>query len=184
VFRYELSDGCFLRLFEESDADELVRVIAANRAHLAEWLPWVEATSNTAEARLEFIRRTRRQIVENDGFQAAIVEGDEIIGAVGFHGIEWNNRTTSIGYWLSESRQGRGVMTSAVRALTTHALEVWGLNRVEIRVAVGNLRSRAIPHRLGFLEEGVLRQAERHGENFRDLVVYAMLAREWAARPG
>jgi ribosomal-protein-serine acetyltransferase len=71
-------------------------------------------------------------------------------------------------------------MTDAVRALTTHAFDVWGLHRVEIRVAVANLRSRAIPHRLGFLEEGVLRQAERHGENFRDIVVYAMLAREWA----
>jgi ribosomal-protein-serine acetyltransferase len=180
MFRYELSGSCFLRLFEESDAEELVRVIAANRAHLAEWLPWVEATSNTTDTRLEFIRRTRRQILENDGFQAAIVDGDEIIGAIGFHGIDWNHRSTGIGYWLSEDRQGRGVMTDAVRALTAHAFDVWRLNRVEIRVAVGNLRSRAIPHRLGFLEEGVLRQAERHEENFRDIVVYAMLARDWA----
>jgi ribosomal-protein-serine acetyltransferase len=129
---------------------------------------------------LEFIRRTRRQIVENDGFQAAIVEGNDIIGAVGFHGIDSNNRATSIGYWLTEDRQGRGIMTDAVRALTTHAFDVWGLNRVEIRVAVRNLRSRAVPHRLGFLEEGVLRQAERHGDTFRDIVVYAMLAQDWA----
>jgi ribosomal-protein-serine acetyltransferase len=178
-FRLELDGGCFLRLFEESDADELVRVVAANRAYLAEWLPWVEETSNTRDTRLEFIRRTRRQVVANDGFQAAIVEGGEIIGAVGFHGVDWRNRSTSIGYWLAEDRQGRGVMTNAVRALTTHAVDAWELNRVEIRVAVGNLRSRAIPQRLGFVEEGVLRESERQGETFRDIVVYAMLARDW-----
>lgn len=180
MFPYELADGCFLRLFEESDAEELVRVVEANREYLAEWLPWVEGTSNTADTRLEFIRRTRRQYAENDGFQAAIVEGGEIVGVIGFHGIDWNNRATSIGYWLSEDRQRRGVMTDAVRALTTHAFDVWELNRVEIRVAVGNRRSRAIPRRLGFLEEGVLRQAERHAERYTDVVVYAMLAGDWA----
>jgi Acetyltransferase (GNAT) domain len=106
MFRYEHSESRFLRLFEESDAEELHRVIAANRAHLAEWLPWVEATSDTADARLEFIRGTRRQIVENDGFQAAIVDGNEIIGAVGFHGVDWNHRATGIGYLAQRGSAG------------------------------------------------------------------------------
>jgi RimJ/RimL family protein N-acetyltransferase len=67
-------------------------------------------------------------------------------------------------------------MTEGVRALTTYAFDFWRLDRVEIRVAVGNLRSAAIPQRLGFVEEGVLRQAERHGDCFKDIVVYSMLA--------
>jgi ribosomal-protein-serine acetyltransferase len=71
-------------------------------------------------------------------------------------------------------------VTEAVRALTTHAFYVWNLNRVEIHVAVANLRSRAIPQRLGLVEEGVLRQAERHGDTFKDIAVYSMLARDWA----
>jgi ribosomal-protein-serine acetyltransferase len=70
-------------------------------------------------------------------------------------------------------------MTEAVRALTTLAFEAWHLNRVEIRVAPGNTRSAAVPERLGFVKEGVLRQAERHGDEFKDSVVYSMLAGEW-----
>ena len=92
-----------------------------------------------------------------------------------FHGVDWNHRSTSIGYWLAEDRQGRGTMTEAVRALTTHAFDVWRLNRVEIRVAVGNVRSAAVPRRLGFTEEGVLRQAERHGRSFKDIREFKQL---------
>ncbi len=71
-------------------------------------------------------------------------------------------------------------MTEAVRALVEHAFGEWQLNRVEIRVAVGNERSAAIPERLGFVREGVLRQAERHADGFKDNVVYSALASEWS----
>jgi ribosomal-protein-serine acetyltransferase len=178
MFRSELPGGCNLRLFEESDAAELHGVVTANRAYLAQWLPWAQATSG-AEALLDWIRRTRQQVVDDNGFQAAIVENGGIVGVVGFHGVDWSHRSTSIGYWLAEDRQGRGTMTEAVRALTAHAFDVWRLNRVEIRVAVGNLRSAAIPRRLGFTEEGVLREAERHGGGYKDNAVYSMLASEW-----
>jgi ribosomal-protein-serine acetyltransferase len=178
IFRFELPGGCYVRPFEESDADELDRVISENRAYLAEWLPWAEE-SGGVDARLEFIRRGLQQIAANDGFQAAIIDGGQIVGAIGFHGVDWEHRSTSIGYWLAEDRQGRGTITEAVRALTSHAFEGWRLNRVEIRVAVGNRRSAAIPERLGFAKEGILRQAERHGDTFKDLVVYSMLAENW-----
>jgi ribosomal-protein-serine acetyltransferase len=66
-----------------------------------------------------------------------------------------------------------------VRALVDHAFAGWGLNRVEIRAALENARSRAIPERLGFKKEGVLREAERLGERFVDHALYAVLASEW-----
>jgi hypothetical protein len=48
-----------------------------------------------------------------------------------------------------------------------------------IRAALENVRSRAIPQRLGFREEGVLREAERVGDGYLDIVVYSMLGTEW-----
>ena len=74
-------------------------------------------------------------------------------------------------------------MTAAVACLTGHAFDEWRLNRVEIGVGPDNRRSRAIPERLGYREEGVLRSAERFDENdYRDLVLYAILASEWRAK--
>jgi ribosomal-protein-serine acetyltransferase len=118
-------------------------------------------------------------VVANDGFQTAIVHDGRIAGVIGFLSVEWNRRATSLGYWLGGSFQGRGTMTAAVRALTAHALLAWELNRVEIRVASENSRSRAIPERLGFREEGTLRQADRVGDRYLDILVYSMLSADW-----
>ena len=172
--RLPIVDKVYLRVLEETDTRELHELIDANRAHLARWLPW--AAGQSIDDTLDFIRRTRVQLSENDGFQTAIVVEENIVGVVGYHAVDWPNRSTRIGYWLSEAHQGQGTMTAAVRLFVDQALSVWQLNRVEIRAAAENRRSRAIPERLGFREEGTLRKAERVGDRSFDTVVYSLLA--------
>lgn len=104
---------------------------------------------------------------------------------IGYVNLDWGNRSTRVGYWLDEGQQGRGAMTAAVRLLVDHALTVWRLNRVEIIVATGNRRSRAIPERLGFHKEGTLRQFQLIDGRYLDCVSYSMLTADWPdARPG
>jgi ribosomal-protein-serine acetyltransferase len=179
MLRHELPNGYALRLLEESDADEIFALIDANREHLGAWMPWVEREREPADV-LPFIRATRKQIADNDGLQTAIVDpGARIVGTVGFHSVDWLNRKSSIGYWLSADEQGRGTMTEGVRAHLDHAFTTWKLNRITIQAAVENARSRAIPERLGFRQEGILREVERIGDRVLDGVVYAMLAADW-----
>jgi ribosomal-protein-serine acetyltransferase len=172
--RLEILADCHLRPLEEADAPELYALIDANRDYLARWMPW--APGQTLEGTLEFVRATRKQLADNDGFQAAIVRGGRIVGVCGFHAVNRQHRSTSIGYWLDEREQGQGIMTRSVRALVDLALHEWKLNRVEIRAAPENHRSRAIPERLGFSQEGVLKEAERVGERYLDSVVYGIVA--------
>ena len=75
--------------------------------------------------------------------------------------------------------QGRGIVTKACRTLVTYAFEQYTLNKVEIHCATGNTRSRAIPEKLGFVQEGIIRQAEWLNDHYVDMVVYGMLASEW-----
>jgi ribosomal-protein-serine acetyltransferase len=173
-----LADSRQLRAIEESDADELYALADENRAYLARWLPWAEG--QTAEGMLQFIRSAREQMAERNGLQMAIVDDGRIIGMVGFHGIDWQHRATSLGYWLAQRAQGRGTMTEAVRAMVAHALGVWELNRVEIRASVENARSRRLIERLGFHFEGVARKAFRLADGYHDDAVYSMLACEWS----
>jgi ribosomal-protein-serine acetyltransferase len=175
--RARLSDRLRLRLLQASDADELFAVIEANRSHLSEYLPW--AAGQTLEGTRAFIELTRKQYADDNGFQMAIVKDGKIVGVVGYHAVNWADRSTKLGYWLAASEQGQGTMTRAVSALIEHAFGVWGLNRVEIGAAPENTRSRAIPIRIGFREEGTLRQAERVGGRYLDTVVYSLLASEW-----
>jgi ribosomal-protein-serine acetyltransferase len=178
TLRVDLCDTAHLRLLQESDAMELHALIEANREHLARWLPW--AAAQTPEDTLAFIRRTREQLAGGRGFQMAIVCDGKIAGVIGYPDVDWQHRSTSVGYWLSEAQQGRGTMTVAVNRLVDHAFSVWKLNRVEVRAATENSRSRAIPERLGFRWEGTLRQAEQIGDHYLDIDVYSMLASDWA----
>jgi ribosomal-protein-serine acetyltransferase len=166
-----------LRAINEEDAPELYAVVAESREHLSRWMPW--AAGQTLDATLEFIRQARKQAADNLGFQRAMIHQGRIVGTIGFHRVDWEHRLTSLGYWIAQDAQGRGVVTRSVRTLTDHAFDAWLLNRVEIRAGVENLRSRAIPERLGFVQEGVLREAELVGDRFVDHAVYSMLAREW-----
>jgi ribosomal-protein-serine acetyltransferase len=173
----QISDNCHLRILEEQDAEELHALVERNRDYLAEWMPW--AADQTFERTLNFIRTTVRRHAENNGFELALVLDGRIIGALGLSSVDWVSRATSIGYWLDEEHRGRGLMTRAVQALVEHAFGEMGLHRVEIRAAEENRRSRAIPERLGFEHEGVLREAERVGGRYHDLVVYGKIS----ARP-
>ncbi len=169
-----------LRPLEEADVRELWALIEANRDHLSPWLPW--AADQTPERTREFVHQAIRQEARRDGFQAAIRVHGEIAGVIGFHAIDHHNASTTIGYWLAAAHQGRGLMTAAVESLVTHAFDEWRLHRVELRAAPANARSRAIAERLGFREEGLLREAERFGSEFRDLILYAVLAADWRPR--
>jgi ribosomal-protein-serine acetyltransferase len=179
VLRAELGDGAFLRLLTPRDAEELYDVVVANREHLAPWMPWV--AGYTLSGARDFIATALRQIADDDGMQTVIVDGGGIAGCVGVHRINWGNRSTSVGYWLAADRQGRGLMTRAVRAYVEQAFGPWDLQRISIEAAPENTRSRAVAERLGFREEGVLRQAERVGDRMLDHVVYGLLAEEWRA---
>jgi ribosomal-protein-serine acetyltransferase len=99
------------------------------------------------------------------------------------HRIDWVNRSVELGYWLAADAQGSGIMTAAAAALTRHAFEALGLERVQICAAVGNARSRALIERLGFTYEGVARAHYRIGDGWHDDAVYSMLAGERAALP-
>ena len=177
---FDLAGAARLRPLTEADADELYDLVEANRAYLARWMPWAEA--QTRAGTLEFIRMTAEQAATDRGFQVALTVQDRIVGLVGYHALDRDNRRVSIGYWLAADVQGRGLMTRAVSALIDYAFEVWGLHRVEIRSAVDNSRSRALCERLGLVEEGLLREAEAFTDRYHDLVVYSVLAPEWANR--
>lgn len=167
-----------LRELETDDAEELHDLISTNRRYLSDWMPW--APKQTYQDTVGFIDQARRQSADDAGAHFAILDGSTIVGVVGFHPIDRDNRSVNVGYWLDERRQGSGIATRAVGAACRHAFSTWGLNRVEIRVAVENTPSQKLAERLAFTREGILRQAQIVNDVALDLVVYSLLAGESA----
>jgi ribosomal-protein-serine acetyltransferase len=183
MFDRSIAPDLSLRVLCEEDAGELFDLVDGNRVHLREWLPWLDANIEVAHTR-DFIRTMLEQQARNEGFVCAVVLEARIAGVAGYHPIRWSNRSVEIGYWLSRKTTGKGVMTKCCRALVDHAFRALKLNRVAIPVAVENLRSRAIPERLGFTNEGVMRDAEWLYDHYVDHVIYALLRREWSDEQG
>lgn len=177
----KVNDVAVLRPYVEADAAELTSVVAANREHLAPWLPW--AATYGHQDSVDFITKARARLEAEEAFEGAVVLGDEIVGGAGFHAVDRLNRSTSIGYWLAAEAEGAGLMTATVRALLDHAFGPWQLHRVVIEAVVDNARSRAIPERLGFTEEGIARQAKWIRGRYEDAALYAMLAPDWRPAP-
>jgi ribosomal-protein-serine acetyltransferase len=165
-------------LLEESDAEELFAFIDRNRAHLREWLPWLDDNTTIDDSRA-FILHSKEQHFSNSGFQAGVWYENKLAGIIGYHPIDWQNRIVMIGYWLGKEYQGKGIMTESCRLLINYGFDEFNLNRVEIRCATGNSKSCAIPERLGFTNEGIVRDGEWLYDHFVDLSLYSMLATRW-----
>jgi ribosomal-protein-serine acetyltransferase len=173
-----IAPGAVLRPFRPADVEDLTETVAANREHLVPWMPWAESYSY--EDCAVYLDRKRAQLEADELFEGPIVLDGRIAGVAGFHGVDEVNRSTSIGYWLVADAVGRGLMTRAVRTLLDHAFGTRDLHRVTIEAVVDNVRSRAIPERFGFREEGLLRGAKLLRGRYEDAVLYAMLASEWS----
>lgn len=178
MFTYRLDADSYLKLLDIEDARHVFSLVDSNRDHLRRWLPWVDMTRSEADSRV-FIEGTRKQFADGNGFQVGIWHCEELAGIAGFHEIDRPNRKTEIGYWLGESFQRRGLMTKTCRALIHHAFRSWKLNKVEICCGTGNARSCAIPERLGFTNEGTIREAEFVNGHYVSHHVYGILKSEW-----
>jgi ribosomal-protein-serine acetyltransferase len=166
-----------LVLAEERHAEEIAAVIARNQERLARWEPWAEAPA-TAFALRAYIQNCLQGFAAGTQVQTYIRVGGRLVGSCGLR-INTYTRSGEVGYWLDERHEGRGIASRSVKALVSAGFKERGLGRVELRTAVENARSRALAERLGFVQEGVQRAAQAFSDRRVDMVVYAILAREW-----
>ena len=173
-FSLEVSPEIRLHLLQIQDAPALFNLIDSNREHLRRWLPWVDG-NKTQKSSEEFIQLLLGQFSRNETITAGIYYKQELCGIAGFHKINHANKVGSMGYWLGQGFEGKGIMSQSVAFLTELAFETWTLNRLEIRCATDNLKSQAIPERLGFTCDGISRQCEIVNGRVLDHKVYAKL---------
>ena len=183
MFSHRIDDDTQLRLIEPRHAEQLNSLIEQNHAHIKEWSAWLKDDRSIEDTR-SFIKRNLTQFAENKGFAVAIWHRGEMAGQIEYNYIDTDNRKTEIGYWLGASFQGKGLMTKSCRVLIDYAFNELRLNRVEMQCGVENRRSRKIPEKLGFTEEGVVRQAGWLHDRFVDFVIYGLLASEWRGQDG
>ena len=141
--------GAYIELIEPEHLNQLYELFELNRDYLRQHVNGIDAIQTREDL-------SRRWCVSrNNSLSVGLwLNEKQMVGRCRLTRQDDSN-CADVGYWLSQSHQGQGLMTIAVDALIKFAFEEWNVKRIEIHCGENNFKSRAIPERLGFLNEGI-----------------------------
>ncbi len=184
VYRIETA-RLVIRCWQPRDAPLLNAALHASWDHLRPWMPWAHGEPPALEDTVALLRRWRGEFDLDQDYVYGILSHDEkaILGSTGLH-TRRGEHAREIGYWIHADHVKHGYATEASAALTRIAFEVGGMRRVEIRCDPRNVRSAAVPRKLGYTHEATLRQILSIDETrASDGMVWAMLDDEYPTSP-
>lgn len=151
------------------DSEIIFDTISSQKEYLGEFLSFISRI-NTELDIVDFINNTYNEYV------FCIYYKDNFAGLIGFSNTDINNKSTEIGYWISEKFQRKGIVINSVDILCDFAFFDLEINRIQIKCASLNHRSINIPKSLSFKFEGIQRDGECFGNSkYLDLMVYSKL---------
>ena len=185
MFFRQIDEDLKLSLSIPQYADELFELTDRNRTFLKQWLPWLDKIQQSLDTK-QFLEHQLLRFGRSQALHITIFYQNKIAGVVGFNLIDKENNIGHLGYWLGQEYNGKGIMTKSVRELIEIGFNYYFLQRIDVRCAVENNRSRAIPKRLNFQQEGIIRRAEKlsvpqesGAYRYVDHVVYGLLTEEY-----
>ncbi len=147
-----------VRPYREDDAEALFEAMNESRDHLRPWMPFADEHKTIDESRNWIIHTMAQWLLRNDLILSIWdLSTGRYLGGTGLHPHDWETGYFEMGYWLRASAEGYGYVTEAAQLLTNYALDSLQANRLEIRCDELNVRSAAVPKRLGYVLEGRLR---------------------------
>ncbi len=139
-------------------------------------MPWANPAPDVTMSE-EFARTAAAEFAERKTLVILIWnrQTDQLLGSSGFHDIKWEIPSFETGYWLRKEAIGQGYIVEAVNALTRYAFQFLGAKRLAIHCDKDNFKSRAVPEKLGFDLEGVLRNhcLKVNSKELRDTFIYS-----------
>lgn len=170
-----------VRCWQPSDAILLKEAIDSSIEHLRPWMSWAEHEPEPLEAKIARLRGFRGQFDLDQNYIYGIFNRDEsrVIGSSGLFSRGEDN-VLEIGYWIRASHINQGYATETAAALTKAAFLFNHAQRVEIHCDATNLRSAAIPQKLGYKLDATLRRRTiSSSEHERDILIWSIFSDEF-----
>lgn len=164
-----------VRLSVAADASLIFDAFSTQGNYLRQWLP-IAACFNSPMDVEDYLEMSELEDYTN----YTIIYNGTFAGIISLSHICLSCHRAELGYWLTKPLQGRGIMVKSLNALIRYAFNSMKMNRLEIKCAVGNERSRRIPIKLNFKLEGVERDGEMSADgHYNDLEVFSLLKSEY-----
>jgi len=169
-----VTDTLNLQAVNESHISELHQLVLRNKLWLQQTLNWPQFVKSEQETR-QNVQGNMMLHQRGIAKMFLIFADDKMVGVLSFNQIEPSNKTGYIGYWLDESAQGKGILSTSLQAFMHYYAQSGEVRRFVIKCRVDNLRSNRVAQRNGFQLEGCLRQAEFLNDKFHDQNIYARI---------
>lgn len=179
------TERLILRPWRPEDAPALKAAVDSSLDHLRPWMPWAQHEPTPVEDKVEMIERWQLSFALGRELPYGMLERDDVTaaGSTGLHD-RVDKTAREIGYWVRRDLEGQGLVTESTAALTKVAFEVMGLERIEIRCDPANVRSAAVPRRLGFeLVEVVPATAPDVHEGRTETMVWSLSGADYPPSP-
>lgn len=176
--RLEVDEGLILRGLQPSDDERLYVMIESNRWHLEPWLSWIEDINTLLDTRT-FLKSITYKSIYAGGWVFGIEYQGNLVGLMDLNEGNEEERHIALGYWLDVDAEGRGLITRTVKSCISYLFEKEGVHKILIKCATDNVRSEAVPKRLGFTWEGISYNAGEVKGKSVDLVIYSMDRAGW-----
>lgn len=172
-----MHDLVTLRPLEESDVDHIMTWV--NDPAIVGNLAAFSGAAFTRDQELDYVRRVRTATNERV-FSIFVAEDGRYLGQCGIHQIHDRSKVGRLACIIAQrGDMGRGYGSAAIRALLAHAFDELALHKLWLMIFSHNTRGRGIYERIGFVQEGVLREEYFHEGGWHDMVRMSMLDREW-----
>ncbi len=138
------------------------------------------ASEPMRQASVERLFEDRQNSPKDDSFAIHRKGEEEPVGVISLMNISEADASADLSIIVGEERErAKGLGTEAIRVILRYAFEDLGLNRVGLSVFEFNEPAIHAYEKLGFKEEGRLRQAIRRDDGFHDAILMSILAPEW-----
>lgn len=143
-----ISESLSLKHIAIEDAGELFHLVEQNRAYLKQWLPWLDYNTSPADSE-KFIKNSLASHLTSGLLTMGIYFEDKFCGMISHHKLDTKTKILSIGYWISQAYQGKGIVTKSCQAMIQYGFDHLGAEIVEIAAATENMASRNVAEKLG-----------------------------------
>lgn len=161
-----------MRRLEDKDAPFMLEWMHDDTVNCNFRYPFSEMTLDKAEA---FIRESFNE--KNQHF-AIVDDNDEYLGTISLKNISLQDSNAEYAIVTRKKAQGTGAAMQATQELIQYAFEELKLHKLYLNVLEENGRARKFYEKCGFVQEGIIKDAVRIKNNYKNLVLYGMIAED------
>lgn len=153
-------DNYILRLISEKDVFPFYALVSNNKNRISNYFPKTTRANSSIDNTVLYIGQKINQAEAKESFCFVIedTENKRLAGAVFLKNFDWSVPKCELGYFADKEYEGKGIISHALKEIIHYSFHVLKLNKLFLRTAIDNIKSKKLAENNGFHEEGILRK--------------------------